>query len=908
MAPRSVGPAPGDRLDPLDPTRPDELFDASWYLATYPDVAARTRNAWGHFALHGELEGRSPGPAFDPEFYRRTHLELEGSLPFTHYVARGRSFGHAPRALDLTAAQTRFAIGAALAGRLNPILLIGNDARAAGAPLMVLEIAKRLRTRGWSPVFLLNQGGPLFPRYAALGPTMIASEGWDLPALGAALPVDLPILANTSWGGLVVTQLGVAPRSVVLVQEMADYLVEHELLDAVGQAHTLIASMPRVESDLHRLLNDRHAAIPGRLGTIVPGLVAPSSTPRGVRSVRRRLAAEFGHVGPIVIGAGYADARKGFDRFVDAATAIARRSPDAVAVWLGDRSSWAQEIADRAIADGLRLLLPGFRADADDWYAASDVYLLTSRQDPGPTTVMNAAAVGVPFVGLRADIGIADLAEVIAETGEFVDTIEALAERALAVAGAQTGASRSRRSAYVRANSSLDRYVDDLERVLDEATEPAAGRRAGRIRVRIRLGMLRLAERSSTRIVAASGRGIVTRLRRAARTVAPRASSMAAVLRRPRLVSVAVVEPPVPPRPVGIPSSGAIGEAAAVHSLDPGDRAWITTPALLAALREPADVHLLRTPGTPPWQLIRDLEPASGRIARITQYDTTDAPSWARRGALPPRARRHPVTAPVAPEVTVLAPRASVRLERSIGVFVHAYYVDLMPQLAERIDLISHPIQLHVSTDDEAKAEELRSMLPTATVHVMPNRGRDIAPKIVGFAPAHAAHDIVLHLHTKRSPHRDDLRGWLGHILDSLLPSTDGVDAILTAFTERERLGMVIPSRYAGLAPTGRWGPNRAIAEVLTWQRGWPPLPDDDALEFAAGSMFWARSGALRPLHDLGIPIEAFSESHAADGTLAHAVERLIGVSCDVAGFEQIVVAPQPDATSNRKRSPGENR
>ncbi|WP_440711277.1 rhamnan synthesis F family protein [Herbiconiux sp. YIM B11900] len=877
----------------LDPGHPEALFDAAWYLASYPDVAAEIGPgaAWAHFVLHGEAEGRSPGPDFDAEFYRRTHLPLEGDFPFTHYVAEGRRRGHAPRVIDASDEQTRSGIRAALRGRLNPVLLLGNDARSAGGPLLLLEIATRLRARGRSPIFVLKQGGPLFSRFAALGPTLIADEGWDLRALGAELPPSMPVLANTSWGALLAQRLGVAGRSVVLVHEMPDYILAQDLLGPISQAHTVITSMPRIEAELNRLLESATAPA---IETVLPGLQAPAVSAGGTARIRREIASRFGDGNPVFLGAGYADQRKGFDLFLAAARAIAAREPLAGFIWLGDLGAWARSLASEAQASGLRLLLPGFRTDAGDWYASTDVYLLTSRQDPGPTTVMDAARLGVPFVGLAADIGLRELAEITAATGEFVDTTDEVAERAMRRLGTETAATRKARAAFVREYRSFDGYVDDLERALGEATPASVSvGRLTRGRARARLMVLDVRSSPVPAAVARTVADSVDRAVRRAKRLAPSAGALAPRPRRP--VSIAVAQDALSAEGREILPASVLTEPAAVAALRPGARAWVSTPVLLSAVSEEVDLHILRRPGAEPWQLVKELELAGRRIGRVTQHDLGAAPRWAVTGAPPPRPRRlrgggEPPQPPVAP-----APHGPVRLPRRIGVFVHVYYVDLAGAIADRLALIEHPISLYVSTDDERKAAEIRRMLPSALVRVVPNQGRDIAPKVFGFAPEHAEHDVVLHLHTKRSPHRGDLAGWFDHLLDCLLPSSEGIDAILGLFADSPTVGLVGPAWFSGLSPTVLWGPNRAIAEVLTWNAGWPPLPDDRYLSFAAGSMFWARSSALRPLQALAIPPEAFGDSAATDGTLAHAVERLIGVSCSVAGLEQLFVLPPAD-------------
>ena len=62
----------------------------------------------------------------------------------------------------------------------------------------------------------------------------------------------------------------------------------------------------------------------------------------------------------------------------------------------------------------------------------------------------------------------------------------------------------------------------------------------------------------------------------------------------------------------------------------------------------------------------------------------------------------------------------------------------------------------------------------SAVVRVTPNRGRDIAPKLVGFADVHDRYEYVLHLHSKRSRHADFLSPWRTYLYETLLGSAQG--------------------------------------------------------------------------------------------------------------------------------------
>lgn len=873
----------------LDPDHPHELFDAAWYVATYPGIT-NTDGAWQHFLRVGEREGRAPGPGFDPEFYRRTFLALDDERSLTHFVLEGDDLGFTPRQLSVLPAASASALQAALDGRENPIVFLGNDARAAGAPLLLLELARQFSSRGYSPVFVLKQAGPLYARYIELGPTLIADAGWSLPALGAAIPAGTPIVANTVWGAYLATQMRVAQRTIVLVQEMPNYILEHQLLEHVRQTHTIVTSMPGVQTQLIDLFeqyppgNDK--ATPTEITTIVPGLQPPRVSAEKSAVIRSELAERFGSKSAIYLGAGYGDQRKGFDLFLEAAAGIARLEPNSGFVWLGELGPWATTLAQQAQQAGLRLLLPGFRRDAGDWYAAADVYLLTSRQDPGPTTVLDAAAVGVPFVGIAADIGIREVSLITTDVGEFVADAPALAERAIVVARDETPAHRKARAAYVSAARPFERYVDDIE-ALVRRTAPA--RAAGAREAQLRLAKVRVAD--SLGVGGINRKSVGDKVRSLARRL-PRAASALKRIGAEKLVAVGLTDGPS--RGTAGDASTAIASPLAISELRPNDQVWLAQPELLQFLKIPSDVHLIRSASDEPWALVAAVEAGSRNIARLTQYDINNPPRWLEQRT-PPRPRRRPVPAARLHTTTTLTPVPKAEVGRPIGVFIHAYYPDLLPTITSRLSHIEHPMEVYVSTDTEEKAAAIQQVLPEAAVRLFPNRGRDIAPKIYGFATEHTDHDIVLHLHTKRSPHRRDLSGWLTYLLDCLVASPEHVNAIITLLSTSagsRPVGLVSPIPFPTIG-IPQWGPNRCLAEVVTWKKNWPELPDDYRLKFPAGSMFWARADALRPVQDLAIPFDAFSETPAVDGTLAHAIERLIGVSATAAGFDQAFVGPQ---------------
>jgi hypothetical protein len=93
-----------------------------------------------------------------------------------------------------------------------------------------------------------------------------------------------------------------------------------------------------------------------------------------------------------------------------------------------------------------------------------------------------------------------------------------------------------------------------------------------------------------------------------------------------------------------------------------------------------------------------------------------------------------------------------VSTEIDISVVLHAYYLDQIDDFVNYFKNIARPFKLYISTDTRDKADFLTENFSAAfpeiflRVRVFPNRGRDIAPKFIGYREAHDNADLVLHL------------------------------------------------------------------------------------------------------------------------------------------------------------------
>jgi GT2 family glycosyltransferase len=231
-----------------------------------------------------------------------------------------------------------------------------------------------------------------------------------------------------------------------------------------------------------------------------------------------------------------------------------------------------------------------------------------------------------------------------------------------------------------------------------------------------------------------------------------------------------------------------------------------------------------------------------------------------------------------------------------IAVICHLYYPEVGPEVRAYLRNLPVPANLFLSTDTEEKAAAIRATFADWTegrveVRVTPNRGRDIAPKLVGFKDAYADHDLVLHLHSKQSYHAPFLVPWRSFLFENLLGSRAVVSSILDAFARLPRLGMLAPQHYEGIRRWLGWNGNYPQAHDMARRMG-IMLSPTRALDFPSGSMFWARPAALQPLLDLDLSFDDFPpEGAQLDHTTAHVIERLYFLACERSGHAWLKVA-----------------
>jgi len=244
-------------------------------------------------------------------------------------------------------------------------------------------------------------------------------------------------------------------------------------------------------------------------------------------------------------------------------------------------------------------------------------------------------------------------------------------------------------------------------------------------------------------------------------------------------------------------------------------------------------------------------------------------------------------------ETTRQALRPITKAEPRPCAVLHVWYPELLDELVAALRASGIDWRIIITTAPEREQvvrEKVASLDLRAEIAVFENRGRDILPFLhVANQLLDEGVEVLVKLHSKRSTHRQDGDTWRRELLKKLL-APERAAHITKAFRTDSALGLVGAEGH--LQPLGYYrGANRENVSYLCARIGiTAPQPDSD--RFIAGSMFWARLEALRPLLDAHLDVAEFEkESGQLDGTFAHAVERTLALAATATGFKLVDAA-----------------
>jgi FkbM family methyltransferase len=222
-----------------------------------------------------------------------------------------------------------------------------------------------------------------------------------------------------------------------------------------------------------------------------------------------------------------------------------------------------------------------------------------------------------------------------------------------------------------------------------------------------------------------------------------------------------------------------------------------------------------------------------------------------------------------------------------VAVHAHVFYPNMALEMQGYLANIPVNFNLYVTTDTSQKAKEIKLIfsalqnIKKINISITENRGRDISPMLVTLGAKLAKHELVLHIHTKRSPHDvGALGGWRRYLMESLLGNSQRVSAIFQQFINDKNLGILFPAAYHPTKPF-IYTPemyNQHHMEKLLIRSGKEKetINNIDGTFFPSGCMFWFRGNAIQSFIKMKLSTKDFEpEEGQLNQTLAHAIERM---------------------------------
>jgi glycosyltransferase involved in cell wall biosynthesis len=402
---------------------------------------------------------------------------------------------------------------------LRRLLAVTHTASLTGAPMNLLHLVRWIREHTDIEVHtLVLEPGPLVSRFEQCGKVTVIRgvNPFSLLAFSDSRRLA-PLTRQLMWA---VHSRRIAPQLRhlhgfdLMYLNSTGSLAVHPLLPAatavVSHVHELDVALRTMPQRAQRLLckapdtwiaaaQPIHRLLVGELDLpadrvllcdefiAAVELTERATSLRDIEACRREL--QLPTESPIVLGAGTLCWRKGPDLFIQLATEVRRRTRRPVRfVWLGglhDGLDWERVRSDRDRAGADHVHFVAERADPTPWFAAADVFALTSREDPLPLVGLESAALGLPIVTYRngglagmleaagpdAAAGVVDHLDVGTMAARVLDLLEADGRRRASIEQA-----RARVLAHHDVGVAAPRLVAGLEAIYAAKLRPSGGR------------------------------------------------------------------------------------------------------------------------------------------------------------------------------------------------------------------------------------------------------------------------------------------------------------------------------------------------------------------------------------------------------------------------------------------------
>jgi glycosyltransferase involved in cell wall biosynthesis len=373
------------------------LFDADYYLGTYPDVVASRMDPLSHYCEFGWREKRRPGPFFAPEL--ANHRVSTGSFPVNPALAwwlLGRWLGQSPTYPEVLAF-------AAQPPSNEPIYcdvaFVLHECTRTGAPLFSIGLARWLRDIiGLRIRFIILSYGPLLESLS-MEFDCILLDAIPIAERENRLRTELSGRCRSLYFNSIASLVavpwlswfsdeGIGGSVIVHCHESPEYIKSFkDLINQISSAKSSSCQFISVTKSSATALSDIVSMMSIPVTYLPPAVAISSYLVKKCRDPT------------LIIGCGTASLRKGADLFCRTARQMLDSGfHDFRMVWIGGSGDANLTSLIRELEIASHVSTVGEIVDPRSWYERASLLFMGSREDPFPLACLEAAERELPTI------------------------------------------------------------------------------------------------------------------------------------------------------------------------------------------------------------------------------------------------------------------------------------------------------------------------------------------------------------------------------------------------------------------------------------------------------------------------------------------------------------------------------
>lgn len=233
----------------------------------------------------------------------------------------------------------------------------------------------------------------------------------------------------------------------------------------------------------------------------------------------------------------------------------------------------------------------------------------------------------------------------------------------------------------------------------------------------------------------------------------------------------------------------------------------------------------------------------------------------------------------------------------SVAVAANLYYEDTVEQYFSYLDNMPEQITIYIISSSQIVLRSARNYFKDKTnifYLQKENRGRDISALLVAFREIALKYQYICFVHDKKSKYScldADVERWIENLWGNTLASEAYVNNLLQIFDGNRELGLLVPpepiGEYTDSWYGDAWRKNFDLVQEMANKLQLKCNLDREKSPITLGTVFWAKTCSIEKLLNIEWQYEDFlDEPLPSDGTISHAIERILGYVAQDAGYE----------------------